>query len=73
MIKYYLFLVLIYKINFDDFLTVGSVLGLWYSYTLSFSFALPPCFLCFETSTFIGCGFLMVLAALYGVLAIGKK
>ena len=40
---------------------------------LFFRFALPPFFLCPETSTFIGGGSVLVTAALYGVLAVGKK
>lgn len=39
----------------------------------SFRFALPPFFLCPEMSTFVGGGSVLITAALYGVLAIGKK
>ena len=38
-----------------------------------YSFALLPFVMCRELSTFIGSGAVMVTAALYGVLAIGKK
>ena len=37
------------------------------------SFALLPFVMCRELSTFIGSGSVMVTAALYGVMAIGKK
>jgi len=45
----------------------------WMRAALYFAFGMPPFFLCLELSTFLGCGSLLVLAALYGVLAIGKK
>lgn len=35
--------------------------------------ALLPVIFCLEVSTFVGCGSVMITAALYGVLAIGKK
>jgi len=35
--------------------------------------ALLPIIFCLEVSTFVGCGSIMITAALYGVLAIGKK
>lgn len=35
--------------------------------------AILPIIFCLEVSTFVGCGSVMITAALYGVLAIGRK
>ena len=48
-------------------------LKFWMRGFLYLGFALPPFFLCSEFSTFLGCGAMLVLAAFYGALAIGKK
>ncbi|XP_065068094.1 calcium channel flower-like [Rhopilema esculentum] len=48
-------------------------LKFWMRAALYLIFALPPFFLCPELSTFIGGAAVLVTAALYGVLAIGKK
>lgn len=45
----------------------------WMRGVLYLLLALPPIIFCFEVSTFVGCGSVMITAALYGVLAIGKK
>merc|ERR1712141_30599 len=48
-------------------------LKFWMRAALYTVFALPPFFLCPELSTFIGGASVLVTAALYGVLAVGKK
>lgn len=45
----------------------------WMRGCLYFLMALLPIIFCLEVSTFVGCGSIMITAALYGVLAIGKK
>lgn len=45
----------------------------WMRGTLYFLLAILPVIFCLEVSTFVGCGSIMITAALYGVLAIGKK
>ncbi|KAL9988722.1 hypothetical protein ACROYT_G003201 [Oculina patagonica] len=45
----------------------------WMRGSLYFVMALLPIIFCLEVSTFVGCGSVMITAALYGVLAIGKK
>ena len=42
-------------------------------YDLCYRLAILPVIFCLEVSTFVGCGSIMITAALYGVLAIGKK
>lgn len=42
-------------------------------YDLCDRLAILPVIFCLEVSTFVGCGSIMITAALYGVLAIGKK
>ena len=53
-------------------LLIYNNMGLTINISLG-SFALLPFLLCRELSTFIGCGAVLVTAALYGVMAIGKK
>ncbi|PFX12749.1 calcium channel flower-like [Stylophora pistillata] len=48
-------------------------LRFWIRGSLYFLLALLPVIFCLEVSTFVGCGSVMITAALYGVLAIGKK
>ncbi|XP_046845714.1 calcium channel flower-like [Xenia sp. Carnegie-2017] len=48
-------------------------LRFWIRAFIYLCLALLPFLMCQELSTFIGCGAIMVTAALYGVLAIGKK
>ena len=45
----------------------------WMRAGLYLGFAIFPVCMCLELSTFLGCGALGVLAALYGLLTIGKK
>lgn len=45
----------------------------WMRAALYLGFSLPPFFVCPETSTFIGGASVLVTAALYGVVAIGRK
>lgn len=45
----------------------------WMRAALYLCIALPPSIVCFEMSTFIGSASVLVTAALYGVLAIGRK
>jgi len=52
---------------------IENHLKFWMRAALYTAFALPPFFLCPETSTFIGGGSVLVTAALYGVMAVGKK
>ena len=40
---------------------------------MCYRLAILPVIFCLEVSTFVGCGSIMITAALYGVLAIGKK
>ncbi|XP_028408339.1 calcium channel flower-like [Dendronephthya gigantea] len=48
-------------------------LKFWIRAFIYFCFALLPFLMCRELSTFIGSGAVMVTAALYGVMAIGRK
>ncbi|KAJ7334347.1 Calcium channel flower [Desmophyllum pertusum] len=45
----------------------------WMRGSLYFLMAILPIIFCLQVSTFVGCGSIMITAALYGVLAIGKK
>ncbi|EDO34764.1 predicted protein [Nematostella vectensis] len=45
----------------------------WMRGVLYFLVAIVPIVMCLEVSTFIGCGAIVITAALYGVLAIGRK
>lgn len=45
----------------------------WMRGCLYLILGLFPIIFCLETSTFVGCGCVIISAALYGVLAIGKK
>lgn len=60
----------------------SAALGFFVLFTLSATclgmgiymmLAILPVIFCLEVSTFVGCGSIMITAALYGVLAIGKK
>ncbi|XP_068728677.1 calcium channel flower homolog [Montipora capricornis] len=52
---------------------IESHFKFWMRGCLYFLLALFPIILCLEVSTFVGCGAVMITAAFYGVLAIGKK
>lgn len=52
---------------------IESHFRFWMRGCLYFLLALLPIIFCLEVSTFVGCGSVMITAALYGVLAIGKK
>lgn len=55
------------KLNLSMILTIILIISIF------FRAGIPPIVMCLEASTFIGSGSCVVLAALYGVLAIGKK
>ncbi|XP_057295633.1 calcium channel flower-like [Hydractinia symbiolongicarpus] len=63
--------------KFDILIKISDWVEKYFKFWLRATFYLvggiPPFLLCNELSTFIGSGAILVLAALYGVLAIGRK